>query len=60
VGSLATEALLAANLPFLASGWGHDARLDALVPFLAGAVPHRALTFAPDPSFVPFLRAASF
>ena len=60
VGRLATEALLAANLPFLASGWGRDARLDALVPFLAGAAPHRALTFAPDPSFVEVLRAASF
>ena len=60
VGRLATEAVLAANLPFLASGWGHDARLDALVPFLAGAAPHRSLTFAPDPSFVSVLRAASF
>lgn len=60
VGRLATEALLAANLPFLASGWGHDARLDALVPFLAGAVPHRVLTFAPDSSFVAVLRAAAF
>jgi len=60
VGRLATEALLMANLPFLASGWGHDARLDALVPFLAGAVPHRALTFSPDPAFVAVLRAASF
>jgi hypothetical protein len=59
-GRLATEALLAANLPFLSSGWGHDARLDALVPFLAGAVPHRVLTFSPDPSFVALLRAASF
>jgi len=57
---LAVEARLTANLLYLASGWGHDARLDALVPFLAGAVPHRALTFAPDPSFVPVLRAASF
>ena len=60
VTRLATEALLAANLPFLASGWGHDARLDALVPFLAMSVPHRALTFAPDPSFVAVLRSASF
>ena len=60
VGRLASEALLAANLPFLASGWGHDARLDALVPFLAGPVPHRALTFAPDPPFVGVPRVAAF
>ena len=58
VGRLATEALLAANLPFLASAWGKDTRLDALVPFLAGAVPHRVLTFAPDPSFLEVLRAS--
>jgi len=57
VGRLAIEALVTANLPFLASGWGHDARLDALVPYLATAAPHRALTFAPDSSFVEVLRA---
>jgi hypothetical protein len=60
VGRLAMETLLAANLPFLASGWGRDARLDALVPFLAEAAPHRVLTFAPDPSFLDLLRASSF
>ena len=60
VGRLAIEARLAANLPFLSSGWGHDARLDALVPFLAAAAPYRVLTFPPDPSFLGILRAASF
>jgi hypothetical protein len=57
VGRLAVETLLAANLPFLASGWGRDARLDALVPFLAGAAPYRVLTFPPDPSFLGVLRS---
>jgi len=57
---LAVEARPTANLLYMASGWGRDARLDALVPFLAGAVPHRVLTFAPEPSFVPILRAAAF
>ena len=57
VGRLAVETLLAANLPFLASGWGRDARLDALVPFLAGATPFRLLTFPPDPSFLDVLRS---
>jgi len=60
VGRLATEALLAANLPFLASAWGHDAQPDAVVSFLADVAPHRVLTFAPDPSFLEVLRAASF
>jgi len=60
VGRLAIESLLAANLPFLGSGWGRDARLDALVPFLAAAAPYRVLTFPPDPSFLDVLRVASF
>jgi hypothetical protein len=57
VGRLAVETLLAANLPFLVSGWGRDARLDALVPFLAGATSYRVLTFSPDPSFLGVLRS---
>lgn len=57
VSRLAVEAVVTANLPFLASGWGRDPRLDALVRFLAGVVPHRALTFAPDPAFLKILRA---
>jgi hypothetical protein len=59
VGRLAAEAVITANLPFLASGWGRDARLDALVSYLSGTVPHRLLTFAPDPSFVDVLRNAA-
>ena len=57
VGRLAIETVLAANLPFLASAWGRDLRLDALVPFLAEAAPYRVLTFPPDPSFLDVLRA---
>jgi hypothetical protein len=57
VGRLAVETLLVANLPFLASGWGRDARLDALVPFLAQATAYRAMTFGPDPGFLDLLRA---
>lgn len=60
VGRVSIEAVVTANLPFLATAWGHDARLDALVPYLAETVPHRRLTFAPDPSFVELLRAGTF
>ena len=58
LGRVAVEAAVTANLPFLLSGWGQDARLDALVAYLAESVPHRVLTFAPDPSFVEVLRTA--
>lgn len=56
VDPLVVEARLVANLPFLAAAWGSDPRLGPLVDLLATRVPHRELTFAPDPSFVPLLR----
>ena len=59
VDRLSVEAVVSANLPFLSTAWGRDPRIDSLVPFLATAAPHRALTFAPDPSFVKVLRAAT-
>jgi hypothetical protein len=49
------QARLAANLLYVHSGWGKDARLPALLDLLA-AVPQRELTFAPDASFVTLLR----
>ena len=52
------EARLAANLLFLASAWGKDPHVEAVVHALAASVPNRTLTFAPDPSFVEVLRAA--
>jgi hypothetical protein len=57
MGRLAVEALLTSNLLFVIRGWGHDARLDALVPFLATATSYRVLTFSPDPSFLAVLRS---
>jgi hypothetical protein len=60
VNRVTAEAVLTANLPFVVSGWGRDARLDAVVAYLAQCVPHRLLTFAPDPSFVHMLRLAAF
>ena len=58
VAPLDVHARLAANLLYLASGWAHDARLETVIDRLAGGVPHRELTFSPDPSFVDVLRAA--
>jgi hypothetical protein len=57
VTPLEVQARLAANLLYLATGWGRDPRLEAAVDALAGGVPHRELTFSPDPSFVALLRA---
>lgn len=56
VPPIAVHARLAANLPFLASAWGHDARLDRIAGILADGLPQRELTFAPDSSFVELLR----
>ena len=53
---LVVQARLVANVPFLAGAWGSDPRLGRLADRLATSVPHRELTFAPDPSFVPLLR----
>jgi hypothetical protein len=58
IPGIAVEAALTANLPFLASAWGRDERLDRLVSLIGTAVPHRAVTFAPDASLVAMLRSA--
>ena len=60
VDRLTAEAVVTANLPFVVTGWGRDARLEPLVTYLSESVPHRRLTFAPDPSFVGVLRLAAF
>lgn len=60
VDRVTAQAVVTANLPFVVSGWGRDARLNALVTHLAESVPHRRLTFAPDPSFVGVLRLVAF
>ena len=52
------HARLAANLPFAVDGLGADEALDRLLDALVRDVPHRALAFAPDASFVAVLRAA--
>ena len=58
VSPAVAQARLAANLLYLVSGWGNDARLPALLDLLA-ATPQRELTFAPDPSFVTLLREST-
>lgn len=60
VAPLVVHARLAANLPFVASAWERDTRLERVAGVLAERVPHRELTFSPDPSFVELLRSASF
>ena len=60
VAPLAFHARLAANLPFLGSAWGRDARLETVADVLAQRVPHRELTFSPDPGFVALLRHTAF
>ncbi len=49
------RARLVANLPFVAEAIGTDPRIHEAVERLAGGVPPRVLTFAPEPSFVDLL-----
>ncbi len=54
--SLAVEARLAAHLLYVGSGMAGDPRVAPLLDALSRAA-SRTLTFAPDPGFVPLLRA---
>ncbi len=51
------RALLAANLPYAGVSRRNRADLERIIERLLGAVPVRTLTFRPDDSFLPLLRA---
>jgi hypothetical protein len=57
VAPLALRARLFANFPFVAEALAADPRIAVVAEALAAAVPARTLTFPPDASFVPTLRA---
>ena len=57
VPGLALRARLFANLPFVVEALATDTRVADVMDALATSVPARTLTFSPDPSFVPWLRA---
>ncbi len=57
VPTLSLRARLFANLPFVIEALATDHRVADVMDALASCVPARTLTFPPDPSFVPLLRA---